>query len=222
MVKSLKQYFEFLGYALVGIAFGYCCFYLILNIYHYQELRRDVYINFESDASIMEIDNTLSKIEEFINESRESTASSEISTVTNKLEVCVNSFRNETFTNIRSKNRIDIIDVYNFSESFSNDVLNDCIVYQMYDLTYDDNSSISISSENKKLLRLYINDILQDTSYLKKDLDSNSSYFYNTDISNSMIKSEVRDGFYEVLSAYKRALKLVEYISDYYQSNGGV
>ena len=70
------------------------------------------------------------------------------------------------------------------------------------------------------MLQYYMDDILEDVSYLKKDLVSNSSYFYNTDITNSMIKNNVRDGFYEVLSSYQRTLNFVELIYDWFMESG--
>lgn len=226
MLKNLKQYFNILGNALIGIAFGYVCFYLILNIYHYQEIRRTAYIDFTTDTIVKDIDDTLKKIDDNISKFDKQNYNGvllykDASNVSKKLKVCTNSFRNKTFTELRSKNRIDILDVYNLRESFASDILNDCIVFQLYELVSEDSINDKFIIENKKMLKYYMDDLLQDTSYLKKDLDSNSSYFYNTDIVSSVVKNDVRDGFYDVLSSYRRTLKFVELISDWYGSRVG-
>jgi len=228
MLNSFKQYFVILGNALIGIAFGYTCFFLLLNVYHYQEIRREAYIDFENDVVIKEIDASLKKIDTNISKFNTSKYNGTLSygdasKMQRKLKACVSSFRNETFTQIRTDNRINIIDVYNFRKSFSEDILNNCIVFQLYDLTSKDTIDDYFIKDNKKLLKSYMDDLLQDTSYLQKDLDSNSGYYYNTDIVSSMVKNQTRDGFYEVLSSYRRSLKFVELISDWYSSRvGGV
>lgn len=225
MLNSFKQYFVILANALIGIAFGYACFYLILNLYHYQEIRRVAYIDFENNASIKAFDEKLQKIESNISKFDSNNYKGELSygdasKVQMKLKQCVSSFRNDTFTELRKENLIDIKDVYKFSESLSNDVLNDCIVFQLYELTTDNFIDNEYIEQNKKMLQYYMDDLLQDGSYLKKDLGGNSSYFYNTDITNSMVKNDVRDGFYEVLSSYQRALNFVELISDWFIESG--
>ena len=228
MLKSFKQYFGILGHALIGIAFGYCCFYLLLNVYHYQEIRRSAYIDFENDVAIKEIDSILNNIDDSINKLspnhyKGSLPYNTAFNIGKRLQVCTNSFRNKTFKELRDKKEIDIIDVYNFRESFSSNVLNECIVYQLYDFTLEGAINDEYMIKNRKLLRSYMDDLLQDTSYLEKDLESNSGYFYNTDMGYAMVKNNVRDGFYEVLSSYKRALKFVELISEWYESRiGGV
>ena len=67
------------------------------------------------------------------------------------------------------------------------------------------------------MIQLYINSLLDETSYLKKDLINNSSYFFNTSIASSSIKDNTRDGFYEVMGAYNKAASFVEYISHWYK-----
>lgn len=226
MIKNFKQYFVILGNALIGIAFGYCCFYLILNIYHYQEIRRVAYIDFDNDIAIKDVDSILANIDANINKFDHENYKGTLSYNTaldmeKRLRVCTDSFRNKTFNELRSKKDISIVDVYNFSESFSNNVLNDCIVYQLYDLSLEGTINDNYFVENRKLLRAYMDDLLQENSYLNTDLESNSAYFYNTDLLSAMVKNNTRDGFYEVLASYRRALKYVELISDWYQSRVG-
>jgi len=226
MLRNFRQYFVVLGNALIGIAFGYTCFFLLLNIYHYQEIRREAYIDFENDVVVKEIDESLKKIDANIakfnsNRYNGTLSYGDASKMERKLKTCVSAFRNETFTEIRSKNRINIVDVYNFNESFSSDVLNDCIVFQLYELASSDSINDSFIAGNKKMLKYYMDDLLQDTSYLKRDLESKSGYYYSTDIVSSMVKNDTRDGFYEVLSSYRRSLKFVELISDWFASRVG-
>ena len=90
---------------------------------------------------------------------------------------------------MKSKDRITIIDVYNLRESYENDILSSCIVNNLYWATTVDSANFNSSYlvNNKDMIQLYVNSLLDETSYLKKDLLNNSSYFYNTSIASSSI-----------------------------------
>ena len=66
------------------------------------------------------------------------------------------------------------------------------------------------------MIKLYVNSLLTETSYLKNDLLNNSSYFYNTSIASASVKNNTKDGFYEVLNAYDRAASFVEFVSNWF------
>ena len=66
-----------------------------------------------------------------------------------------------------------------------------------------------------------MDDLLQDTSYLKKDLYANSNYFFTTDMVALSVKNDVKDGFYEVMASYIKAAKFLDNISDWYQKEEG-
>ena len=66
--------------------------------------------------------------------------------------------------------------------------------------------------------KLHINSLLNETTYLKKDLLNNSSYFFNTSIASSSIKDNTKDGFYEVMSSYNQAASFVEYMSEWFKN----
>ena len=132
---------------------------------------------------------------------------------------CMASFDNETINGLRNKNKITIIDVYNLRESYENDILNKCVVNNMYWLTtIDESYGSKYLLNNKEMTKLYIDSLLTSyTSYLKKDLLNNSSYYYNTSIASTSVKDNTRDGFFEVMDAHNRVARLVLYLSDWYK-----
>ena len=172
----------------------------------------------------MIIDSNLAKIESNSNIYNPAAYHGKISNsnmlmIKQNLSNCVNAFNNETVNELRSKNKITIIDVYKLRESYENDVLNKCIVNNLSWLTtVDDSFGSKYLVNNKEITSLYIDSLLTAyTSYLKKDLLNNSSYYYNTSIASSSIKDNTRDGFYEVMDAYNRASKFVLYVSNWYK-----
>lgn len=229
MKKIFKQYIQIIGYSLTGIAFGFAFFYFFLNMYHYQELRREAYIDFTTNAAVIQLRDTLQKVEENVNVFNSSAYQGRLDLETAgfwnvKLQVCVHSFQNETLQNILKKKSINIKDVYDLRESFENQVLNTCVVKQLYSLTSDQRfSENAFIQQNKELLKNYMDDLLQDTSYLKKDLASNSNYYFVTDMAALSGKNNVEDGFYEVMSSYIKSARFLESITNWYKSEvGGV
>lgn len=226
MKMIFRQYIQIIGYSLVGIAFGFAFFYLFLNFYHYQELRREVYMDFSTDATVLQLNEILQSTEEKLQTFDQSNYVGTLDYADaglwqTKLNVCVQSFKNETYQNILTKNIITIKDVYDFRESFEKEILNGCVVKQLYSLTGDHPVNSPFILENKKLLRNYMDDLLQDTSYLKKDLYANSNYFFTTDMVALSVKNDVKDGFYEVMASYIKAAKFLDNISDWYQKEVG-
>lgn len=226
MKNILRQYIQIIGYSLTGIAFGFAFFYLFLNLYHYQEIRREVYMDFATDPSVLQLKKTLSSIEtnlqSFQNANYQGALDySEAGLWQTKLNVCVQAFQNETYQNLLTKQFINIKDVYDFRESFDKHILNSCVVKQLYSLTTETGVHSEYITQNRKLLKNYMDDLLQDTSYLKKDLESNNSYYFVTDVVSLTVKSDVKDGFYEVMSAYNRAIQFLETISEWYAREAG-
>ena len=114
-----------------------------------------------------------------------------------------------------------------------------CDVYAEYEVSdsgsgvntvgdyWDCGNSSSINSSflinNQELMKLYVEGLKNNTSYLKKDLLNNSSYYFNTSTASSGVKDNVRDGFYETLTAYKEASLYVEFLSNWFKNEvGGV
>ena len=68
------------------------------------------------------------------------------------------------------------------------------------------------------MISKHINLLLSNTTYLKKDILNNSSYFYNTNIASNSVKNNTRDGFYEVMDAYNAASDFILYISEWFRT----
>lgn len=224
MMDFLKQYLKIISYVCTGLVFVFASFYILANLYHYYELRKDYLVSFNNNELTMIVDSNLAQIEANLNSYNQQTYKGKVSNsnmlmVKQNLTNCVDAFNNETVNNLRSKNKITIIDVYNLRESYENDILNKCIVNNLSWLTaVDDSYGSKYLVNNKDITTLYVDSLLTaNTSYLKKDLLNNSSYYYNTSIASSSVKDNTRDGFYEVMDAYNRASKFVLYVSNWYK-----
>ncbi len=217
-----KQYIKIMNYALMGLVFGFAFFYLLSNAYHYLEIRKDFYADDNTQLLFNKINEKMDHITQNISKFNSTTYSGNLSSnrmlaIQSNLQTCVQKFNNETIQSIQDMKKISIIDVYRLRESYENDIFNDCIVYNLHWTTTvtKENFNSSYLIQNQPLIQLYIESLRTETSYLKKDLINNSSYFYNTSAA-SFIKHNTKDGFYEVMSSYNKAASFVEYISDWF------
>ena len=224
-MEFIKQYIKIINYALMGLVFGFSCFYLLANGYHYLEIRKDHYVNLDTQPLIQEIEKKLDNINKNIasfntNAYSGNIPNNKMMVISQNLKSCVSSFYNDTYKEVRNKNQISIVDVYNLRESYETDVLNTCIVTNLYWTTTitPDNFNSNYLNNNVGLIKLHINSLLNETTYLKKDLLNNSSYFFNTSIASSSIKDNTKDGFYEVMSSYNQAASFVEYMSEWFKN----
>lgn len=227
-MEFFKQYLKIINYAMMGLVFSFASFYLLSNAYHYLEIRKDLILDFNSQPLVKNLDQKVEKINKnlssfSIDNYHGNISVNQVQLIYFNLKSCVESFQNETIQSMRDKNKITIIDVYNLRESYENTVLSSCIVNNLYWLTTinPDTFPSPYLLNSQDMIQLYINTLLDETTYLKKDLLNNSSYFYNTSIASSSVKDNTRDGFYEVMGAYNKAISFVEFISDWFNSEFG-
>lgn len=223
-MNFLKQYIKIINYVLMGLVFGFACFYLLTNAYHYLEIRKDFVVDLSKQPLIVDLDDNIATINKNISSFNPNTYSGNIPT--NKMTViyqglkgCVNIFNTESLQQLKNKDRVTIIDVYNLREDYENEVLSDCIVTNLYWTTTVDQTTFNSTYlvNNKDMMKLYVDSLLDTTSYLKKDLLNNSSYYFNTNIASSSIKDNIRDGFYEVMGAYNKASEFVLFVSEWFK-----
>lgn len=227
-MEFLKQYLKIINYAMMGLVFMFVSFYLLSNAYHYLEIRKDLIIDFNSQPLVNSLDKKIEKVNQnlstiSVNTYHGSIPVNQMQLIYFNLKSCKESFQNETIQFMRDKKKITIIDVYQLRESYENNILSNCIVNNLYWLTTitPETFSSPYLLNNQSMIQLYINSLLDETSYLKKDLLNNSSYFYNTSIASTSVKDNTRDGFYEVMSAYNKAISFVEFVSDWFTNELG-
>lgn len=224
-MNFVKQYIRIINYLLMGLVFCFAAFYLFMNMYHYLEIRKDLILDVANQPMVVDVDTKIKRIEDNLATYNANTYQGKLSTtqmtaIYYNIKSCTENFQNETFTSLKGKNRITIVDVYNLRESYENDILSSCIVNNLYWTTTVSENTFpnTYLVNNKEMIQLYINTLLTETSYLKKDLLNNSSYFFNTTVASSSIKDNTKDGFYEVMNSYGKALNFVELISNWFKN----
>ena len=223
----LKQYLKIISYTLLGLVFAFSSFYLLVNLYHYFELRKDFVADIGNQNLVLNVVEKLDQVQININKFNSTTYKGKVSTnkmikIKQNIEACMKGINNDEFQKLKTSNRVTILDVYRLREAYENDIYNGCIINNLYWLVdADKDLNSTYLSNNKDLIINHVEALKNATSYLKKDLINNSSYFFNTSVASSTVKDNTRDGYYEVMDAYTLAADFVLYISNWFSMEVG-
>ena len=55
-MEFFKQYLKIISYSLLGLVFAFTSFYLLANLYHFLEIRKDFYADFSKKNLVIGID----------------------------------------------------------------------------------------------------------------------------------------------------------------------
>lgn len=226
MKKMLLEYSLVIGYTVVGLVFGLSFFLLFLNFYHYDEVNYyyqknsdDLKLSSEFKEQLVEIRENVNSFDINLYSGREDIYS--LASVGNKLDLCIKNINDSEFFKILDKKKISISDVYKLQQFYENDVVNECLIKQLYDLTISNESSnIKISSLGviSPFLNTSIVQLKDDNNYVKSNIRNNSSYYFSSNSSKLSVFNMTRDSYYEVISSYRSAINFVEQVSIWYRN----
>lgn len=209
MSKKIRNYLGLLAYTITGLIFGFAFFLLFLNIYHTSEVNSkyvksseeiDAYNEFSGSLTLLR--NKIDKIN--LNDEKKIN-------ISNRLNSCIKSLSNEEFLNYVKKKKMDDLDIYQMKNIFQNEIVDGCLVKQLYTMTED--------NDNKDILPFIKNDIdilLANMSYVEDNLLDNSSYKFSSNFSKTNIYNAKQESYYQVVNSYRRVVDLVNIVSDYY------
>lgn len=222
-MEYIRGYLKIAGYMLCGLVFAFASFYLFVNIYHSLELSKKVVISIDEQPLIIDYEKTIQKVDSYLgdfvsNRYQGKENVMKMMSIHDHLEQCVSVLKDTYLNELRGKTSINIIDVYYLRDSYENKILSDCIINNLsWSVHLEENNIRSTYLKNNQtLMKLYVDSLKLETSYLKKDLLNNSSYYFNTTSASNGVKDYVRDGFYESLGAYKRASQYLEFLAQWF------
>lgn len=224
MKKFLLEYAKIIAYTLMGLIFAYASFYFLINLYHQKELQNTINVEVAKQSQYIGINEKISQVKQNIQQFQSNRYKGPIEVhqllaIQGRMELCVRQFQNDTFVNLGKKTVLNVQDVNEFQLSYQNEILNNCVVEQLYDL--------SIRGEGAKypipslqaiapFVRLDINNLLSSTNYLKTDLLNNSSYYFTTQHTSNTVQNKTSEGYGEVMGAYDRAADLLLNLSEWF------
>ena len=224
MKRVLLEYINIFAYAIIGLVFGFSFFLLFINFYHYKEINETVNVSEEMLDNKQKTEEKIEKIKTNINSYKQATYSGknniyDMNGLQIKLNNCVKVFENKEYNKLANKKNIQIKDVYELSRFYQNNLLNECIVLQINNLT-DEKTSYLIDSLSmiRPFIKTNVNQLLSNNNYIISNLENADNYYFTTDISKSSIFYLAKDSYNAINKNYQNTLDFLVEISEWYKN----
>ena len=220
--KKKNSVLNFFAYIITGFVLGIAFFLLFLNIYHYNEVN---YVYEKSDEEIAvskalksELELVSTKLKTINVETHSNSSNYQVLVDTNeRLNKCLNILNNKKLHHQLLKEEMTVEDIYDFQEVYQNEVVNECLVKQLYGIS-DLNEESDIMNN---FIRNNIDMILTDVSYVKNNLLNNSSYYFVTNSSKNNIFDLYKESYYQIVTSYRKTVNFVDMVADWYINSLG-
>ena len=214
---------NFLSYVIIAFVMGISCFLFFINIYHYNEVNY-IYEKDEEEMVVVdelakEIDSIILKLSNIDLKNYVDNANYSLLVDTNdRINKCISILNDEKFVLSLKKDKMSVIDIYNFQEIYANNIVDECLVKQLYGIVDLGNESDTMNNFVKNNIDI----ILTDVSYVKNNLLNNSSYYYSTNSSKNNVFNLYKESYYQIVSSYRKTVNFVDMITEWYiDSLGG-
>lgn len=222
--RNLKyNILDFISYLIITFIMGLSFFLLFINIYHYNEVNyvyeKDDEEIFIADELKKEVSVISLKLAAINLENYTKNANYSLLVDTNdRINKCVSILNNENLYNNLDKEKMSILDIYEFQENYQNNVVDECLVKQLYGIVdLGDESDIM-----NNFIKNNIDIILTDVSYVKNNLLNNSSYYFSTNASKNNVFNLYKESYYQIVSSYRKTVNFVDMVAEWYiKSLGG-
>ena len=222
--RNLKyNILDFISYLIITFIMGLSFFLLFINIYHYNEVNyvyeKDDEEIFIADELKKEVSVISLKLAAINLENYTKNANYSLLVDTNdRINKCVSILNNENLYNNLDKEKMSILDIYEFQENYENNVVDECLVKQLYGIVdLGDESDIM-----NNFIKNNIDIILTDVSYVKNNLLNNSSYYFSTNASKNNVFNLYKESYYQIVSSYRKTVNFVDMVTEWYiKSLGG-
>ena len=209
----IKEYLKIIASAATGIVFLFASFYLVINYYHSQELKSDIYIG-ENDTKLVNYKNTLDEINtNLIKYQNKKQSNEEYNEMYNRLMTCHNVMnQQDLYAKIETNRFYSPHDVYKLGANFQTQVLNIC--WALHLSTIKDETKFKSFKNEAPFVASQVNIITRRVSDSIDELLNNSSYFYNTNITSKIVRNYLESDYLMITDSYQDFANIVLYLSE--------
>lgn len=220
MREFIIDFLKLLSNCILVICFAFSAFLLIINIYHYEDVKFKYDANIEEDARYKDYMKSLAKTDKKM-KSVSTTGSKYYQygrLIGDYYNVCSKKLKDASYNKLTNNDLIGARDIYKFNDEILNDINFSCLVSmpsyieetsEEVDFEYDPSAMIEITDEKR--------DLIQDNA--KNIIDSgldNSSYGFSTEIFKGTIYNKNRSDFNLTIKNYTLIASVLEDIADWY------
>ena len=223
MKKVLLEYVNMFAYTVTGLVFGLSFFLIFINFYHMEELSytKDVasYNTLNKEDIISKVETIKNNINVYNQDSYTGNLNIYgLNTAKLKLESCIEIIESEEMMKYLQLNNIGINDSYNFTISFKNKILNDCLVIQIKSMFNTDTvATLPNFDIIKPYVELNVDTLLDSTNYVQSNIENSDHYYFTTENNRANFFDIVSDSYSNTMNDYQNALDLMVEISNWYK-----
>ena len=215
MKKFIRDYLKIIAMSFTGVVFILSSFYLIINYYHSEEIKKTVYIS-ENDINYNNYKDKLTKISNNLLSYRET---NKYQNIYNYLSNCYNALQSDgTYSRIKLNSYYTAYDIYQIGANFQTNVYNICWASNLSRLT--DEKSFDEFSYLIPIISNHINTINSQVSDSLSEIENNSSYYYTTNVTSATVRNSLGSDYKRIINSYNEFADIVLYLTDVVNNKG--
>ena len=216
MKNFIKEYLKIIAISITGFVFVLTSFYFVINYYHSEEVKKQVYIG-QTDPKLVAYKDNVDRIKNNLDafQKKRITAGSYLS-MYNNLNTCYTTLK-DNFYNIETNRYYSSNDIYNLGGKFQSEVLNLCWALHLSSIK---ESNINDFKKVSPLVTSEVNSISKKTNYALEEIMNNSSYFYTTRITSVTIRNYLTSDYNMIVDSYQDFSSIILYLSELLNEGG--
>ena len=216
MKNFIKEYINIIAISITGFVLVLTSFYFVINYYHGEEVKKEIYIG-QTDPKLITYKDTVNRIKTNLDtfQSKKITTGPYFS-MYNKLNTCYTTLTG-SYYNLEPNSYYSSKDIYDLGGKFQSDVLNICWALHLS----------SIKESNSKEFRKVspfvvdeVNSISKKTSNALEEIMNNSSYFYTTRITSVTIRNYLTSDYNMITDSYQDFANIILHLSELLNEGG--
>ena len=218
------ELFDLLSSCVLVICLALASFLLVINIYHYKEIRYDQVINMNESADYKEFKDTLNSVDKKmksvnINSTKyDSTAKP----IYNYYENCRKSLQKGTFASFENKSVVNSFDIYKANDEILKNYNQSCVFGIPYNITVisksfklGNSSNLFKTTETKRQI------VIDNAEYLTKSGLGNSAYSFSTDTTRGGIYNKLSNETKLTVNNYRMMASILNDVANWYVNEFG-
>lgn len=224
MKEFLSDFFELLSSCVLVICLALASFLLIINIYHYKEIRYTQSTDITENGDYINYKKTLKTVDKKMksvnvdNVKYDSTAK----TIYSYYEGCMKSLKTGTFSTFEGKGYISALDIYKANDEILKKYNKVCVFGIPYNITViSKNFNLSSSDTLFKKTEEKRQIIIDNADYLTKSGLGNSAYAFSTDATRGGIYNKISNETKLTVNNYRVIASILNDVANWYVSEFG-
>lgn len=221
MKEFFLEYLRVIINTILGLIFAFAAFYLIMNYYHYTEIRRTFYKG-SDDVSYNGMTTKIEEIkriaEAYKYEDYKGTYEKEIiDTLNTNVKKCLTIMESSSLYKLTGGRYINVKDTYQLASDFENKVINKCLVLEFNWIIDENNKDLEAGylKDIRPYVKSLINSISRNITTIKNQVLNNSSYYFNTNTASSTVWDVNRNSYQMLVDSNMDVLDFTLMLANY-------